>query len=1007
MPTPIRVLHVDDEPGFGDLVAEFLERKLDAAAVVTEADADDALDRIDADGERVDCVVSDYEMPGRDGIEFLEAVRDRHPDLPFVLFTGKGSEEVASEAISAGATDYLRKRSGTEQYDLLANRVRNAVDQYRSKRRADEHERVTRVVRDLNRALVYADSTDGIERQVCEIMTDAEPYLAACIAGVNPDTMRIEPRTWAGEGTDYIEELDMVIAPGSPGREAPGGRAFHDREIAVSQDIPDDPRYERWREQAAASGFRSLAVVPLEYGDDLFGLLAVFAHRPFAFDGGERDLLSDLGDDIAHALHAQEMRAELRATATRLEALFERSPDMISIHDADGRMTDPNPKLRERTGYDERELVGMNVRELDRTLDAAGEAAPWDGMATGEIRRREGEYERTDGTTFPVEIHVRRLDLGGADRFVAVSRDITARKETERKRRQIIDRIHDAVIEVDADWEIDLVNERAEAFSGRDESELLGRDFWDVFADARGTPFEEAYRRAMVDRERVSIVDHYPGVDEWFDVEVYPNEDGGLAFYFRAITEHKQRGRELERIERRYRAILEDPNILAGVLDDDGRLLEVNQTALDYVDADEDDVLGAAIWETPWWSEAYRPTVRRKVENALDGAYVTYEADLETPDGEPYSVAGMVRPVTDDEGRVTSLVISARDVTERTERERELEMYETIVETMDEVAFTVAEDRTVSFVNGSILDYVDASLDDFERRSVAALAAEDAAEDDGPARFEAAIERAFDPSVDAGPERIELALAVDGSRVVFEYQFSPLVTDGRTSAVVVVMRDVTERKRRERALERGDERFDQLASVVSHDLQTPLATARGRMELALETGDTGHVEDALAALKRADDLRTDVVDVLRTRQIVRETETVDVGRMAREVWELAHPAGAASLRAADPPRIDADPDAVRRLLENLLSNAVEHAGDGVTIEVGRLDGGFYVADDGPGIPPGDRDAVFDPGFSTKENGTGVGMTSVRDIATAHGWSVEVAESDAGGARFEFAGVDGG
>ena len=79
-------------------------------------------------------MVTDYDMPGRDGIEFLEAVREEHPELPFILFTGKGSEAVASETISAGVTDYLQKEAGTEQYAALATRIRNVVTRYRRER---------------------------------------------------------------------------------------------------------------------------------------------------------------------------------------------------------------------------------------------------------------------------------------------------------------------------------------------------------------------------------------------------------------------------------------------------------------------------------------------------------------------------------------------------------------------------------------------------------------------------------------------------------------------------------------------------------------------------------------------------------------------------------------------------------------------------------------------------------------------------------------------------------
>jgi PAS domain S-box-containing protein len=143
-PNAIRVLHVDDDPEFAAVAAEFVQRHADVDVVDTATGAAAALERL-ADDD-VDCVVSDYDMPGRDGIELLEAVRDVDPDLPFVLYTGKGSEEVASRAISAGVTDYLQKGSGTSQYELLANRIENAVEQHRYKRAIAETEEQLRAL---------------------------------------------------------------------------------------------------------------------------------------------------------------------------------------------------------------------------------------------------------------------------------------------------------------------------------------------------------------------------------------------------------------------------------------------------------------------------------------------------------------------------------------------------------------------------------------------------------------------------------------------------------------------------------------------------------------------------------------------------------------------------------------------------------------------------------------------------------------------------------------------
>ncbi|TKX77134.1 PAS domain S-box protein, partial [Halorubrum sp. SD626R] len=161
----IRVLHVDDEPSFLDLAATYLER-LDAEfRVRSETDVEAALDVLGDDTERIDCIVSDYEMPGADGLTFLERVRDRGFEVPFVLFTGKGSEEIASEAISAGATDYIQKQAGSDQYAVLANRVRNAVDQHRARRAlAASEERLSRYIEQSPLGTIEYDETFQIER---------------------------------------------------------------------------------------------------------------------------------------------------------------------------------------------------------------------------------------------------------------------------------------------------------------------------------------------------------------------------------------------------------------------------------------------------------------------------------------------------------------------------------------------------------------------------------------------------------------------------------------------------------------------------------------------------------------------------------------------------------------------------------------------------------------------------------------------------------------------------
>ena len=125
-----RVLHVDDDPTIAELAAQFLQRENDRFHIEVLTAASDGCEYLDE--HDVDGIISDYEMPRTNGIEFLQSVREHDPDLPFILYTGKGSEEVASAAISAGVTDYLQKETGTDQYALLANRLTNAIEYHRA-----------------------------------------------------------------------------------------------------------------------------------------------------------------------------------------------------------------------------------------------------------------------------------------------------------------------------------------------------------------------------------------------------------------------------------------------------------------------------------------------------------------------------------------------------------------------------------------------------------------------------------------------------------------------------------------------------------------------------------------------------------------------------------------------------------------------------------------------------------------------------------------------------------
>jgi len=196
---PIAVLHVDDEPAILDITERYLEREEQTFDVRPVESAAAGLEILETDAASIDCVVSDFRMPETNGLEFLEAVRDDHPDLPFVLFTGQGSEEIAIDAIRAGVTDYLQKGTDPSQYTVLANRIANAAAQFRLEREVEHTRR-------------------RFEKLV-EHTVEVIPILDAegVIQYVTPSSERVlgyEPTELVGEQAfDYVhpEDLDRTV----------------------------------------------------------------------------------------------------------------------------------------------------------------------------------------------------------------------------------------------------------------------------------------------------------------------------------------------------------------------------------------------------------------------------------------------------------------------------------------------------------------------------------------------------------------------------------------------------------------------------------------------------------------------------------------------------------------------------------------------------------------------------------------------------------------------------
>ncbi|MGB9965713.1 PAS domain S-box protein [Halobacterium hubeiense] len=695
----IEVLHIDDDANFADLVATFLEREHDAITVRTETSPRDALAVLDSEESSVDCIVSDYDMPELDGLAVLERVRETYPDLPFVLFTGKGSEEIASEAITAGVTDYLQKSGGTEQYSVLANRIQNAVEGYRAERY-------------MNRGLEAIETAkDGIS------ILNEDGYIeyanAACAEML-------------GYTREEFTGLHWEVL-------------YHDDDVQYV--------YDTLLPEARDGGWHGTTTFVRKNGEEL---------------DVEHTLSYTADDSLICTLSPQ---APTDASTDHLSAKakgMDEAPVGIVLTDPyqdDNPIIYANDKFTALTGYEQQEVVGRNCRFLQGEETAA---EPLEELRTAVDNRD------------PVTVELRNY-----------------RKD--------------------------------------------GTMFWN--------------------RVRVA-----PVFDDDGDLELFVGFQDD-------VTERKQNEQQLQSHSARLEALFEHSPDMFAVHDIDGKIRDVNQRLCDELGYTESELVGQYVWDID-------PTV---------------------------------------------------------DRDRASSFWETLPPNT-------------------------------------------------PHRFEGEFERK------------------DGSTFPIEIHLIRLNLDGE-DRFVAMDRDITDQKRRERELVQQNERLDRFTSVVSHDLRNPLQVAKGRLGLLRDDCESPHIDDIDHALERMDSMIADLLTLAQTGEEAMTIETIELSDLAKTCWETLSGTDA-TLNIDTERTVEADRDQLQQLLTNLLRNAVEHGGPAVTVTIGDTADGFYVADDGVGLPDSAGEQVFDAGYTTADSGTGFGLSIVEEVASRHDWTVTASNGARGGARFE-------
>jgi PAS domain S-box-containing protein len=1004
----IKVLYVDDNQQLTGLVSECLEREDDRITVETAGSATEGLDALSRTD--FDCVVSDYNMPVTNGLDFLRDV----PNLPFILYTGKGSEEVASEAISAGVTDYLQKGSGTSQYTVLANRIINAVKKHRSEERAETYRRIRKILRDVNHCLVRLQDSAEIEAEVCRVITQSEPYVLAWIGDHEPGTGAFAPRVSAGRATEYLEEVATPF-PRYQDLEFPAGDTIETCEVTTIEDFSDSTEGSEWQTERQY-GFHSAASLPLEYENVSYGVLNVYSNRPEFFGKRERELLIELSENITHALYRVQQENERR----RFEQGVEESGHAVFLTDTEGTIEYVNSSFERITGYSETEAVGQNPRILKSgEMDDAYYEELWESLLGGEVWEEEVVNRQKSGELYTAHQTIAPIfdSASNPTGFLAIQADITEHKRRERKIREsertyrdLFDGINDAVFIHTPDGEFLSINETACNRLGYSEAELLELSPADIDSSDHEDKVRERIEKIQVEGSLTFESVHVTATGEQIPVEIGASiieyfGDEAILSIARDISEQKEKEQELTILSERLDLALEagqlgvwDWNIETQAVTFDERWASMLGHSLDEIEPH--------IHE---WERRAHPDDLPEAEAALEAHFAGeteyYECDhrMQTKSGDWIWVRDVGRVFEwNDDGDPVRAVGIHQNITKQKALEKDLQRQRDRSEQYFENAGMV---MLLLDSNGNI-ERINQRGRDLLGYAEGELVGEDWFETVVPTDSEIGLNKLFDELRYENLDGIEVhenrVCTKEGNERILEWK-NTLLRDASDEVIGVLSSgiDLTERRQNQAELRRQRDRLDEFASVVSHDLRNPLHVADARVNLLAEEIDSEHIGPIVRALDRMETIIEDTLLLARQGKTVAETESIGITELVQQCWQTM-PTSEATVEVVEPFTLQGDRNRLTQLFENLFRNAIEHGREDVSIRTGPLgNSGFYIEDDGPGVHTEDQTEIFDIGYSTADEGTGFGLNIVTRIADAHNWEITLTDGTEGGARFEF------
>jgi PAS domain S-box-containing protein len=968
----ISVLVVDDEAPMLDLTQAYLEED-QGISVTPCTTAREAL--IHLGTSRYDAIISDYEMPGMDGISLLKDVRDADTSIPFIVFTGRGREEVVIDALNNGADFYLQKTGDPATvFAELRHILYQVVARSRSEASLRESERRLSTLMGNLPGMAYRCRNDPAHTM--EFVSDG------C-------------RTLTGYAADEIVE-NRVTSYGELIH--PDDRDFVRETIrdALHDDGPFTFEY-RIRTMNGASRW-------------------VWEQGRGVFDSGGRVIA--LEGFIADITERKEAGNALQESEEKLRMLFDNATDMIFINGLDERrlpthFTEVNRMVTRKLGFTRDELLRMT--SFDITAPESLKTAH--AIAEGFRTRDEGTYElvfRTiDRIPIPVEVSFRQLKIRGDRVIFSIARDITERKQTENalqesesRFRTIFDEGPLGMAIAGPDLRYLMVNPTFAAMLGSTPGELVRKGMHEQIAPghyARDIAQLKRLQRGEIDTYRTesSFARDEEGII-WISatVSTIRDRDGRLIYYITMaedITERKSADAAVSESEEMFRSIVESAPSFLQIVDREGKNIYVSPNCEMITGYPAEELLGPMKW---WVHPDDLDRVQRIFdESTRTGAGVRqFEYKAQKPDGSVWYASSSWEMMKGPGSTIRGVVVQTIDITQRRIADRALaaseERFRRMAENVHD-GLVIIEAGEVVYVNARAVEIFGYPEDELRRIDWRSLIAPE--EQERTEAFSGII-----AAEGAAPDELEFWIVrKDGTRRYVHTRYSQVEEKGSVVARYVAVTDITPRRQDEEALKQANANLNLMNSVTRHDVLNQLGILEASLEIAHGMNLDGGILDNISRMEKA-------AGAIR-RQIEFTRDYQDIGSGAPQ-WQRVGEVFMKAAKSFDLENIELSVDCegieisadpmLEKVFHNLIDNTIAHARGARTILLGceTERGGLRIVyeDDGPGIPAGEKERIFQRGVGKK---TGYGLCIIRTILGITGISICETGLSGKGARF--------